>query len=295
MNPKEISLVLSGGGARGIAHIGVINYLERNGYKIKNIGGTSMGSIVGGVYAQGNLKAFEEYLLKLDAKKMIKLLDFSVSMPGLIKGEKILKELKKFLPIELIEEVPLPYFCVATDLNKRNEVVWKKGNMLQAIHSSFAIPFIFTPVIEKDMILVDGGVVNNIPINHIDRDLLTIAVCANAAIPIDENLQEIMRKGAKKYSHEKNIINKYLNKMLKYFSDENKEEKKMPGYYEILDNTLHIMIANNSKNIIKRYPPDILANLPRDIAGTFDFLKAEELIKAGEYIAEKAIKEYYTN
>jgi len=293
MNPKEISLVLSGGGARGIAHIGVINYLEKNGYKIKNIGGTSMGSIVGGVYAQGNLKPFTEYLLNLDAKRIIQLLDFSMSRPGLIKAEKILRELRKFLPIELIEDTPIPYYCVATDLNQRNEVVWKKGNMLTAIHSSFAIPFIFTPVMLEDKILVDGGVVNNIPINHIDRDLLTIAVCANAGIPMDEKLQEINKASIKKYKIQKNSINKYLSKVLNIFSDEDKKSKKMPGYYDILDKTLHIMIENNSKNIIKRYPPDILVNLPREIAGTFDFLKAETLIKAGEYIAEKAIKEYY--
>ena len=294
MNPKEISLVLSGGGARGIAHIGVINYLEKKGYKIKNIGGTSMGSIVGGIYAQGKLKEFEQYLLKLDAKKIVQLLDFSISKPGLIKAEKILKEMKKFLPIDLIEEVPIPYFCVSTDLNHRQEIIWRKGDMLNAIHSSFAIPFIFTPVILEDKILVDGGVMNNIPINHIDREPLTIAVCANAGIPMDEELIKITQETKKEnYNKQKQTINKYLNKVLKMISNEGDKEKRLPGYYDILDNTLHIMIENNSKNIIKRYPPDILMNLPRDIAGTFDFLKAAELIKAGEYIAEKAIKEYY--
>ncbi len=293
MNPKEISLVLSGGGARGIAHIGVIKHLEKKGYKIKHIGGTSMGAIVGGVYAQGKIKELEEYFLKLDAKKMIQLLDFSVGSPGLIKAEKILKELKKFLPVDLIEEVPLPFYCVATDLNARKEVVWKKGDMLTAIHSSFAIPFIFTPVMIEDKILVDGGVMNNIPINHINRDLLTIAVCANAGIPMDENLKKLSSPEEESYFEQKHFINKYLKKVLNFFGDHEEKEKKKPGYYEILDNTLHIMIENNSKNLIKRYPPDILVNLPRDIAGTFDFLKAENLIKAGEYIAEKALNEYY--
>ena len=293
MNPKEISLVLSGGGARGIAHIGVIKHLEKKGYKIKHIGGTSMGAIVGGVYAQGKIKELEEYFLKLDAKKMIQLLDFSVGSPGLIKAEKILKELKKFLPVDLIEEVPLSFYCVATDLNARKEVVWKKGDMLTAIHSSFAIPFIFTPVMIEDKILVDGGVMNNIPINHINRDLLTIAVCANAGIPMDENLKKLSSPEEESYFEQKHFINKYLKKVLNFFGDHEEKEKKKPGYYEILDNTLHIMIENNSKNLIKRYPPDILVNLPRDIAGTFDFLKAENLIKAGEYIAEKALNEYY--
>lgn len=252
-----------------------------------------MGAIVGGVYAQGKIKELEEYFLKLDAKKMIQLLDFSVGSPGLIKAEKILKELKKFLPVDLIEEVPLPFYCVATDLNARKEVVWKKGDMLTAIHSSFAIPFIFTPVMIEDKILVDGGVMNNIPINHINRDLLTIAVCANAGIPMDENLKKLSSPEEESYFEQKHFINKYLKKVLNFFGDHEEKEKKKPGYYEILDNTLHIMIENNSKNLIKRYPPDILVNLPRDIAGTFDFLKAENLIKAGEYIAEKALNEYY--
>ncbi len=293
MNPKEISLVLSGGGARGIAHIGVIKYLEKRGFIIKNIGGTSMGAIVGGIYAEGKLKEFEEYLLNLDAKKMIQLLDFSMSQPGLIKAEKIMKEMKKFLPIDKIENTPIPYFCVATDLNKQEEIVWKKGDIAEAIHSSFAIPFVFTPVMIEDRLLVDGGVMNNIPINHIDRELLTIAVCANASIPMDETLTGFMKTSPNKYQLQRTKVNKYLSKVLRFLEDENKKEDKKPGYYEVLDNTLHIMIENNSRNIIKRYPPDILVNLPRKIAGTFDFLKAEPLIKAGEYIAEKAVNEYY--
>ena len=278
---KEISLVLSGGGARGIAHIGVIKYLEANGYVIQNIAGTSMGAIVGAVYASGKLNEFEKFLMDLDAKTIIKLVDFSITRPGIIEGKKIIHKLKEFLTCEKIEDLQKNYLCIATDINNQKEILWNKGNLLTAIHSSFAIPFIFDPVIENKKILVDGGVVNNIPVNHVDRELLTIAVCANASVDINILPPEIINFKFQNNKNKKSTIKKYLNNLIG-----KKKDNSMPGYYEILDSTLHIMIEQNSMNILKRYPPDYLIKIPRKIAGTFDFLKAKQLIRAGEYLAK---------
>ena len=280
---KKISLILSGGGARGIAHIGVINYLESKGYVIENVAGTSMGAIVGAIYSAGKLKEFENFLLNLDAKTIIKLLDFSLNRPGIIEGKKILKKLKEFLPVDSIEKLNKNFLCIATDLYNQKELVWKSGDLLTAVHSSFAIPFVFDPVQFQEKFLVDGGVVNNIPLNHINCELMTVAVCANASIGMDILPPDILQP-QKKYKEKKSIIETYLNKFLK-----KKKDEKSPGYYDILDQTLHLMIEQNSKNILNNYPPDYLIEIPRKIAGTFDFLKARQLIKAGEYLAEKAI------
>ncbi len=280
---KKISLVLSGGGARGIAHIGVINYLENKGYFIENIAGTSMGAIVGAIYSAGKLKEFENFLLNLDAKTIIKLLDFSLNRPGIIEGKKILKKLKEFLPVDSIEKLNKNFLCIATDLYNQNEMIWNSGDILTAVHSSFAIPFVFDPVQFQEKFLVDGGVINNIPLNHINRDIMTVAVCANASVDANILPQEII-KPQYQYKEKRNIVEKYLNKFI-----QKKKDEKSPGYYDILDQTLHLMIEQNSKNIINNYPPDYLIEIPRKIAGTFDFLKARQLIKAGEYLAEKTI------
>ncbi len=279
---KNISLVLSGGGARGIAHIGVINFLEKEGFVIKNIGGTSMGAIVGAIYAEGKLKEYEEFLKNLNTKEVIKLLDFSLSSPGLIDGNKIVKKLKSFLPTENIEYLDRNFFCIATDIQNGKEIVFKKGNLLQAVHASFAIPFVFTPVINNNNILVDGGVLNNIPVNHISRKYPVIAVCANSSQKLDAKLIEIISK--------KTEVNERTDKVEKYISKFiPKKKKNSMSYHKILDEALHLLIEKNSNTNLKNNPPEILINIPREIAGTFDFLKAEKLIEAGEYLAEKAI------
>ena len=279
---KNISLVLSGGGARGIAHIGVINFLEKEGFVIKNIGGTSMGAIVGAIYAEGKLKEYEEFLKNLNTKEVIKLLDFSLSSPGLIDGNKIVKKLKSFLPTENIEYLDKNFFCIATDIQNGKEIVFKKGNLLQAVHASFAIPFVFTPVINNNNILVDGGVLNNIPVNHISRKYPVIAVCANSSQKLDAKLIEIISK--KTETNERtDKVEKYISKFIP------KKKKNSMSYHKILDEALHLLIEKNSNTNLKNNPPEILINIPREIAGTFDFLKAEKLIEAGEYLAEKAI------
>lgn len=279
---KNISLVLSGGGARGIAHIGVINFLEKEGFVIKNIGGTSMGAIVGAIYAEGKLKEYEEFLRNLNTKEVIKLLDFSLSSPGLIDGNKIVKKLKSFLPTENIEYLDKNFFCIATDIQNGKEIVFKKGNLLQAVHASFAIPFVFTPVINNNNILVDGGVLNNIPVNHISNKYPVVAVCANSSQKLDAKLIEIISK--KTETNERtDKVEKYISKFIP------KKKKNSMSYHKILDEALHLLIEKNSNTNLKNNPPEILINIPREIAGTFDFLKAEKLIEAGEYLAEKAI------
>ncbi len=289
---KKISLVLSGGGARGIAHIGVINVLQENGYQINAIAGTSMGGMVGGVFASETLPEFQKWLEKADLKEAMKILDFSFSAPGFIKGEKLMKKMQDFLPYKNIEDLPLPYVATATDITTRKEVVLKKGSLSNAIRATIAIPSVFTPLVLDNQTLVDGGVMNNIPINHVakkDKNLV-VAVCVNADVPLKKEYQKIMQFKANTEKNEYIEKLKKLRKHIKSFIKTKKEEDKI-GQIELIDRAIHLLISEVSKNIIQNYPPDILIEIPREMCGTFDFLKAKKIIEIGRLATLDKLKE----
>ena len=286
---KEISLVLSGGGARGIAHIGVIQVLLENNFTIKNIAGTSMGAMVGGIYAAGGLEAFTDWLANADIKDAIKMLDFSLKLPGLIKGKKIMQKIDGFLNIKLIEDLPFSYTAIATDLNAMSEVKFTNGKLVDAIRASIAIPSIFTPVFKDEQILLDGGLVNNIPINHIPRnEYPVIAVCVNADIKISNEEKKIMDKKTEMQHAVK--LQKIKNHFYQYLKNKNTNDKNTIGYAELLDKSIHLMIAKTSQHIIEKNPPDLLINISREICGTFDFLKAAKIIETGRLAAIRALE-----
>lgn len=182
MNKQKVALVLSTGGARGIAHIGVIEELERQGYEISSIAGCSMGALVGAAYATGNLQKCKEALCELDLRRIWRLLDISFSKKGFLKGDKILKELERIMPDLNIEELPLPYAAVATNLLTDSEVVFEQGSLYEAVRASISLPLVFKPVEKEGMLLVDGGISNPLPLSRVKRtegDLL-VAVIAGA-------------------------------------------------------------------------------------------------------------------
>ncbi len=293
---KNISLVLSGGGARGIAHIGVINVLQEQGFKINAIAGTSMGAVVGGVFSSGTLPKFQKWIADADLKEAMKILDFSFSAPGFIKGEKLMKKMEDFLPIENIENLAIPFTAIATNIIKHQEIVMHKGSLASAIRASISIPSIFTPVIKENQVLVDGGVMNNIPINRVekkDKDLV-IAVCVNADVPMKKEYQEIMafkenKKDENEYLEKLKKMRLHIKKYIKTKKVENKDPNKI-GQYELIDRSIHMLITEVSKNIITNYPPDILIEIPRSMCSTFDFLKAKKIIEIGKLATIDALK-----
>ena len=155
---KDVALVLSSGGAKGLAHIGAIEELETHGYHISSIAGCSMGALIGGVYAAGKLEEFREWMKTVDKKKMLELTDFSLSLNHLVKGKKIIEAIMEFVPDVAIEDLPIPFCVVATDLKAGKEVLITKGSLFQAIRASISIPSFYEPVQRDGMILVDGGV-----------------------------------------------------------------------------------------------------------------------------------------
>ena len=135
---QNVALVLSGGGARGIAHIGVIEELERQNFEITSIAGTSMGSLVGGVYALGKIEVFKNWICTLDKRKVFSLVDFALSKQGMIKGDRVLKKMKDFIPDTNIEELSIPYVAVAADLLHREEIAFSEGSIYEAIRASIS-------------------------------------------------------------------------------------------------------------------------------------------------------------
>ncbi len=281
---KNVTLILSGGGARGLAHIGVIEELESRGYMINSIAGTSMGALVGGVYAAGKLNEFKDWMLTLDKQRIFRLIDFSFSSQGLIKGDRILKTMKKFVPDARIEELPVKFTATAFDIAQNKEIVFSEGNLYHAIRASISIPTVFTPVISGNSVFVDGGVVNNIPVRNAIRtenDLL-VASYVNADIPLlkpDLPVKEMNRR--------KELYAKWLKETrLHIFPGSQKNEEKKLTYFYLISNTIASASNHLSRMILQNNPPDILIEISRHSAGTYDFFKAEELIEIGKYSAK---------
>ncbi len=283
---KIAALVLSSGGARGIAHIGVIEELERQGFEIKSIAGSSMGALVGGIYATGRLNILKEKLLNLDRIAALNLIDFTLSNKGIVKGNKIIKEINQIIPDVLIEELPVLYTAVASDVKNRQEIIFNKGRLYEAIRASIAIPAIFTPVRSENKILVDGGVINPLPINRVNRmrgDIL-IAVNVNAA---NEKTSQIKTK--KLNNKELTLFSLIKEKGMSFLLKTNNEQF---NFYTLLSLSASIMIQQVSRLTIELYKPDILIDIPMDSFGPFQFYKANEIIKAGEIATNKALTEY---
>jgi NTE family protein len=283
---QKVSLVLSGGGARGFAHIGVIEELEKQGFEIVSITGTSMGALVGGIYALGKLEELKAFLYTLNKFKIFKLVDFTFSSQGLVKGDRIMNELRKLISDKKIEELNIVYAAVAVDLLNKKEVVFTKGNIYEAIRASIAIPTVFTPVNIEKSLLVDGGVLNNIPINHAKRftgDLL-IAVDVNADVPL---YKPTFLKSETETKHS-NYKNKYFQNLLQKFTPSIKKEKL--SYFNLINKTISLITNHISQITIEKYRPDILINISRESCGTFDFFKAEEIVEIGRYSSQKILE-----
>jgi len=279
---KKVALVLSSGGCRGLAHIGVIEELLGDGYEISSISGASIGSLIGGIYASGNLEPFKKWISSLDEIDVYDLLDFTLTGQGFIKAEKILKAMEEFIGCKTFEELKIPLAVVATDIAHRQEIVFDKGNLIFAIRASIAIPTVITPVLYKDMILVDGGVINPIPANCVSRtkgDLLVV-VDINANIPYNKPDFTATPKLPKEFSYKRKAFD-YINARFNFFSGEKVAHEGMPGYLSVMDKLIDIMQDRICMLTVMQEPPDIKVEVSRDAATTFEFFKAEELIEAG--------------
>jgi NTE family protein len=291
--PQKVALVLASGGARGLAHIGVIRELEKNGFVITSIAGSSVGALIGGIYASGKLDAFTDWICTLDQIDVIDLMDFTLSSNGFIKAERLFYELQGFLSETVIEKLPIPYVAIAADLITRREVFFYNGNLIDAIRASVAIPTIITPVVTKGMVLVDGGVINPIPANAISRHMGDILVVSdiNANKPyIKPDVQPRPPK-VHEYSLKRSFF-EFIRNNSSYFSTAHKPGAA-PGYIDVINKTFDIMQDSLCLLTKQNYHPDINIEISREAATTFEFHRAEELMEAGRIAFYEALKQYY--
>lgn len=283
---KTVSLVLGSGGARGYAHIGVIKELEKQGYEIKSISGSSMGALVGGLYASGKLQAYEDWVLNFDALDILKLVDFSFSDGGMIKADKVFDKIEEFIGEDvLIEDLPIPFTATATDILNKKEVWLKKGSLKDAIRASIAIPTIFTPKKLNGRVLFDGGILNPVPILPVTSEFtdLVIAVNLNDDAIIKDKHKKIFQEDD---SYFKKTIGKFLNKKFT-----NTKKKKL-SYFEILNLSIESMQDVIARHQLASHKPDIMINVSSKACEFYDFHKAKELIEYGGSLTKDVLKDY---
>lgn len=297
MKNRNIALVLSGGGARGLAHIGVIEELEKSGYTITSIAGTSMGSLVGGMYAAGHLEAFKTWMCSLDKKAVFDLLDFTLSTNGVIKGERVIDALKKLIADRNIESLPIPYCGVATDFINGKEIVFRSGSLYDCIKASSSIPTLVTPFSLNGLLLVDGGVLNPLPINQVVRTKHDLLVVVN----VNANIQNGSSNAANGVKVDEKPVpennNEFFSKYLSYFNGNGKKNaspdpKTKPehlGYFEVMVKSLNLMMQRNSELTIELYKPDMLINISKNSFDIYDFHKSAEIIEAGARMAREVL------
>ncbi len=281
---KSISLVLGSGGARGYAHIGVIEVLLKEGYEIKSISGSSMGALIGALYASGKLEEFKTWVLELDLFEVLKLVDFSFEKSGMIKGDKVFDVIATMIGNINIEDLPIPYTAVATDLNTQKEVWFQRGSLLDAVRASIAIPTIFTPKEIGSQLLVDGGILNPLPTVPLlsDRTDLTIAVNLSGTALSTKAL-----KKQKKLSTFEQKLSNFLEENLFI------KKKKSINYFTILSQTIEATQSLITRYELAAHQPDLIIDIPKNICDFYDFDEAKELIAFGKDQAQKKIDAFH--
>ncbi|WMN07962.1 patatin-like phospholipase family protein [Marivirga arenosa] len=293
---QKVALVLGSGGARGVAHIGVIEALEENGFEISAIAGSSMGAVIGGLYAAGKMQEYKEWVTHFDKIDVFKLLDFTLSWQGIVRGEKVFKEMRRLLGEFKIEDFEIPFTAVASNIRTQKEVLYNEGNLMDALRASCAIPTVLTPVYHNNEEIVDGGVLNPIPLNRVERvdgDIL-IAVDVNAAIPFEKKIA-VTAQEVEQDEKNKQFLDDFTARIKSFFPSNNGKDNNTPkkfGYFDLLNRSIDLMqekMTNLQMDIIK---PDMLVQVSRNSCGTFEFYKSNELVELGKTAFEKAYHNY---
>jgi len=284
-----VALVLGSGGARGYAHIGAIEEIQRRGYEIVAISGSSIGALIGGMYAAGKLTEYRDWVKSLSWIKVVRLLDFTLSK-GAIRGDKIFVRLTEMLGTQQIQDLPIDYTAVVADLVSQKEIWYQRGSLLDAIRASVAVPGLFTPVIKGRSVLVDGGVLNPLPI------IPVVSAQADLIIAVDLNT------GDANHNHLKLPMNKHLRRS--GMSDEwhmpetvqsdvakvSEVRDSIGGRMDILLNSVEVMQASLTEYKIAGYPPDLVVRIPKDLCSFYDFHRAAPTIEYGRLATREKLE-----
>ncbi len=278
---KSVSLVLGSGGARGLAHIGIIRWLEENNYHIASISGCSIGALIGGIYAAGKLDQFEEWITSIDSVDMALLLDISWQSSGIFKGDKIINTLVDLIGDIAIEDLPIPYTAVAADVAEEKEIWLNSGRLFDAIRASISLPLFFTPFVIDGVALIDGGVLNPVPIAPTFGDKTDLTLAVNLGGPMEEQViaAPIVTRDSKLHAKVSTYIDKLHNSVKKSF------DFNIEGY-EIANQAFDAMQSTIARQKLAAYPADVTIEIARNACGTLEFDKASEMIALGRSKAE---------
>lgn len=281
-------LILGSGGARGIAHIGIIEELERNGFEIISVSGCSIGAVVGGVFAAGELPAYKKWMLSLTKKQVFSLMDFTLEKQGFLKGERVFEVMKERISLPKIEDLPIPFAAVASDLISRQEVWFRSGDLIEAMRASVSIPGIITPVKNNHQLLVDGAVLNPIPLNAVNKKENELLVAVNLY-----GLPRNINKNSGSESDEIRILKNLREKLSRISGHTEESIPKEKEQYSSVQDLLYISYQLTRDRLIEfmlaKYPPDLYISIPSDSCSMFDFHRAAELIEIGKQIANERI------
>ena len=271
---RTVSLVLGSGGARGLAHIGVIREIEESGLRIASISGCSIGAMVGGIYAAGRLNEFEDWVLAIRGADVVRLLDIAWKKDGLVKGDRVMDTLAGLVGEQQIEDLDIPFTAVAADLTRQKEVWLNSGSLFTAIRASISLPFLLTPVTHNDSVLVDGGVLNPVPIAPTLNDRTDHTLAVNlGGIPVENP----KRTESKPESSDEAGLTRLSGKVAEFVNELGKlmsDDDSGWDMYEVGNQSFDVMQNAIARHQLAVYPPDEIIEIPRNACGTLEFNRA---------------------
>lgn len=290
-NGRSVALVLGSGGARGLAHIGVIRVLEEAGANITAIAGSSMGALIGGMYAAGQLDAYQAWVEELERTDVLSMVDWTLS-GGLIRGKKIIQKLAELADEVNIEDLDIEFTAVAVDIDQGREVWIDNGPLFDAIRASIAIPGLFTPHQYRGRTLVDGGLLNPIPVSPTLRSMcdLTVVVNVNARAHYVPPIPEVADTNAEDDSP--GLMDRIRELMENFSKDKTTPEDTQPGLIAVMVQSLDTMEAAITRHNLAMFEPDLVISVPKNICQAHEFYRAKEVRLIGEEITRKALKDF---
>lgn len=287
-----VSLALGAGGARGLAHIGVIQVLERHGYAIRAIAGSSMGAVVGGIYAAGKLDAYLDWVIALERFDVLRLVDWTLTGAGLIKGERVIGALRELVGEAMIEQLPIAFTAVATDLDREREVWLSRGPLFDAIRASSAIPGLVAPFQLQGRTLVDGGLLDPLPIAPTLRDLTDFTIAVDVNAPAEDLAPPGATVGPDARPGYAARIGEFLEGLI------GKSEERAPpppGWRDLIARSLDTMQGAITRLKLATHEPDLIIQVPRNACAFYEFYRAREMVALGAQRAEAALAKFDTS
>jgi len=285
---KNISLVLGSGGARGLAHIGVIHWLEEHDFHIQSVSGCSMGALIGGIYAAGMLDEYESWVRAIKKTDIVKLLDLSWGKSGLVKGDKIINTLTELVGDVVIEDLPVAFTAVATDILHGKEVWINSGSLFDAIRASISLPLFFTPFRFNGIDLIDGGVLNPVPIAPTFGDTTDLTIAVSLGGKAINKTEKIVEKDLS--NENTGPLTKQITAFVENLkSPAERNIKKDWGAYEIANQAFEAMQGTIARQKLAAYPAEHLIEIARNACRTLEFDRASEMIDLGYNRAQECL------